>query len=97
MWSVGHEQKFVCWMMKKKKLALISFVIPFALGGGFISLGTVLDRLAKPDTDEYKILLDGFLDLLYAGTIFGVISTILVLAVAGIFSRMAATTKSSSN
>lgn len=83
--------------MKIKKLALLSFVIPFALGGGFITLGTVLDRLAKPDTDQYKILLDGFLDLLYAGSIFGVISTILVLTIAAIFRRMAANDASSSN
>lgn len=83
--------------MKTKKLALLSFFIPFALGGGLISSGTVLDRLAKPDTDEYKILVDGFLDLLYTGSIFGAASSLIVLTVAAITSYISGIAQNRSN
>ena len=83
--------------MKTKKLALLSFFIPFARGGGLISSGTVLDRLAKPDTDEYKILIDGFLDLLCTGSIFGTASSLIVLTVAAIASHISGIAQNRSN
>ncbi len=70
--------------MKTKKLALISFFIPFIFGGGIQSIGIVLDRWFKPDTDEWKILLGGLLDWIYCGSILGIISVVLVLGIAAL-------------
>lgn len=64
-----------------KKLVLLSFCIPFVLGGGFQSLGIVFDRLAKPDTDTSKIILSGLCDWLFTGTILGLLCLGFTLAV----------------
>jgi hypothetical protein len=72
-----------------KRLVLLSFCIPFVLGGGFQSLGIVFDRLAKPDTDTSKIILSGLCDWLFIGTILGLLCLGFTMAIhrTGIYFR----------
>lgn len=68
-------------MSKTSKLLLLTFFISFFSFGLFQGLGEALDRFAKPDTDEYKIILDAITTFLFAGTISGLLITTLLATI----------------
>ena len=72
-------------IMKTRTLALVSFGVPFVLGGGFIGLGTLLDQLQHPDDMPSAIYLSSLWYTVSSGTIFGLISLALVFLVVAIF------------
>ncbi len=82
-------------MSKTSKLLLLSFFVPFFTFGSLQSLGEALDRLANPDTDEYKIIFDAVCTFLFAGTISGVLITILVATIIGLLKLIKKTSNNS--
>ncbi len=74
--------------MTNKKLALLSFGIPFVLGGGFIGIGVLADQLQHPDDPISSIVLSSIWSMVQSGTIFGLISLAVVFLIAGILKSL---------
>ena len=70
--------------MTNKKLALLSFTVPFLFGGGFIGLSDLTDQLQHPDDPMFSIILSALWSTVLSGAILGLISlavTFLVVAI----------------
>lgn len=71
--------------MTIKKLALLSFGIPFVLGGGFIGIGVLADQLQHPDDPMTSIIMSSIWSMVSSGAIFGLISLAVMFLSVGIF------------
>lgn len=65
--------------MTIKKLALLSFGIPFVLGGGFIGIGVLADQLQHPDDPMTSIIMSSIWSMVSSGAIFGLASLAVML------------------
>lgn len=84
MYFLHHKTVYNRLHMTTKKLALLSFGIPFILGGGFIGIGVLTDQLQHPDDPMFSIILSALWSTVSSGTILGLISlavTFLVVAI----------------
>jgi len=71
--------------MTNKKLALLSFGIPFFLGGSFYGMGILMDQLQHPDDEMGGIILRSLWVGVSSGIKLGLVSLFVVLSVAAIF------------
>ncbi|QQR58415.1 MAG: hypothetical protein IPG59_02655 [Candidatus Melainabacteria bacterium] len=71
--------------MTNRKLALLSFGIPFFLGGGFIGVGVLADQLQHPDNPLLDIIMYSVWSVITSGTQLGLLSLAIVFLFVGAF------------